>query len=162
MSSAAAPLLIVVVLAYAIYRQFKTRPAHRSAVLYISLALIVYGVAAGGVLDNDHLGASVFMLAVEVVTAVGLGILRAMTVRIWADDKGAAWSKGTGWTLLAWLGSIAVRVAEQLAGGAMGLTVAVGGIMVFVGLTLATQSLVVSARARALSGSRTGSYNVER
>ena len=40
--------------------------------------------------------------------------------------------------------------------------VAVGGIMVFVGLTLATQSLVVSARARALSGSRTGSYNVER
>ncbi|MEV5324894.1 hypothetical protein AB0K67_12125 [Nonomuraea sp. NPDC052634] len=162
MNSAVTPLLIVLVLAYAIYRQFKTRPADRSAVLYISLALIVFGLVSGGVLDSDYLGPSVFMLAIEVVTAVGLGVLRAMTVRIWADAKGVAWSKGTGWTLLAWLASIAVRVAEQFAGSAMGLTVAAGGIMVFVGLTLATQSLVVSSRGRALFGSGTGSYTVER
>ncbi|MEV4802222.1 hypothetical protein AB0K18_19590 [Nonomuraea sp. NPDC049421] len=162
MNSVETGLLILLVLAFVIYRQFKTRPADRSSVLYISAVMIVIGLVSGGLFDPHHFALSLAFLAAEAVTGVGLGILRAMTVHIWTDAQGVAWSKGTVWTLLAWLASIAVRVIEQVAGTSMGLTVTTGGILIFVGLTLATQALVVSRRVRALPGSAARSYNVER
>lgn len=162
MNSVETGLLILLVLAFVIYRQFKTRPADRSSIFYISAVVIVIGLVSGGLFDPDHFALSLAFLAAEAVAGVGLGILRAMTVHIWADAQGVAWSKGTVWTLLAWLASIAVRVIEQVAGTSMGLTVTTGGILIFVGLTLATQALVVSRRVRALPGSAARSYNVER
>lgn len=78
------------------------------------------------------------------VDAVGLGAVRALTVRVWLDGTGLAWRQGTWWTVLLW---IAGAAAHSVADGATGVGSA--SALLYLGLTLATQRLVLSARSPA-------------
>ncbi|MEV4173454.1 hypothetical protein [Nonomuraea sp. NPDC049709] len=156
-------LLVLLAVVFVIYRQTRTRPAAGTGSLYTAGAMIVLGLVSGGLLDSGgsgelidtgHLALSVTLFAVEAVAAVALGVWRSRTVRMWVDDSGVAWSKATGWTLLAWLASMATRVALYFAGVAAGLTVSTGSVLVFLGLTIGTQAYLVARRGRALTGNR--------
>lgn len=151
METTEASFLVLLAIAYVIYRQFRTRPANRSVVLIIGGALFMIGVATGGALDPLNPGLSIAMFAVEAMVAMALGAWRAATVRLWLDASGMAWVKGTGWTLVAWLVSIAIRLAMYFAGQALGLAPSTGGILVFVGITLATQAHLIARRGRTLT-----------
>ncbi|MEV4109148.1 hypothetical protein [Nonomuraea sp. NPDC049695] len=144
--------LIVLATIFVVYRQMKTRPTAKRGLLYTAAAMSVVGVVTGGLIDARHLALSIGLLLVAAVVAVALGVWRATTVRVWLDESGAAWSKATGWTLLAWLVSIAVRVGLYFAGQALGLTSSPTGILLFVGLTIGAQAYLVAQRGRALSG----------
>ncbi|WP_214322039.1 hypothetical protein [Nonomuraea sediminis] len=149
------PLLTVIVPLAAliiVYRQMMTRPTERPGILYLAIALAVLGLASGGIVDSGHLGVSIALVAVEVVCAVVFGVVRAATVRVWHDAAGVTWSKATGWTLLAWVVSIASRVGLYFAGAALGLAVSTGGLLLFIGLTIGVQSLLVTRRGRMLAG----------
>ncbi|MFC4112932.1 hypothetical protein [Nonomuraea zeae] len=144
--------LAVVALAVVIYRQLQTRPTAGSGVLYTSAAMIVGGVVAGGLIDTRHLALSAALLLAEAVAAVGLGMWRASTVRVWVDSSGVALSKATLWTLLVWLASVAVRIGLYAAGQSLGLSLSTGGVLVYVGLTLGAQAYLIARRGRALTG----------
>ncbi|MFF4617254.1 hypothetical protein [Nonomuraea jabiensis] len=144
------PLALLAVV-FVVYRQMKTRPTAKRGILYTATAMIVVGIASGGAIDPRHLALSLSLFLVEAVIAVALGVWRATTVRVWLDDSGVSWSKATAWTMLVWLASIAIRVGLYLAGGALGLELSTGGILLFIGLTIGAQSYVVARRGRALS-----------
>jgi hypothetical protein len=144
--------LVLLVAVFVVYRQMRTRPTASRGVLYTSAIMVVVGVAGGGLIDGRHLTISLALLVVEVVAALALGAVRAATVRVWRDASGVAWSKATGWTALAWLASVAVRVGMYFASVALGLTVSTTSILLFMGLTIGAQALLVDRRGRALSG----------
>ncbi|MFC5825426.1 hypothetical protein [Nonomuraea insulae] len=147
-------LLVLLAVVFVVYRQMRTRQTEGMGNLITAAAMVVLGLASGGLFDTGHLALSVTLFAVEVVAAVALGVWRARTVRVWLDGSGVAWSKATGWTLLAWLASMATRVALYFAGAALGLTAATSSVLLFLGLTIGIQSYLVAGRGRALTGSR--------
>lgn len=123
--------VIVLVVAFVLYRQMMTRVATRTGLLWLALFMMVAGVASGALADPRHLPLSLLLLAVEAACAVAFGVLRASTVRVWRDETGVPWSRGTGWTLLGWLASAAARVALFGAGHALGLASAPTAILFF-------------------------------
>ncbi|WP_406313844.1 hypothetical protein OHA77_36865 [Streptosporangium sp. NBC_01639] len=143
----------VVLTAYVLYRQMKTRVATGYGLRLLALFMIAIGLLSGGLVDPRHLALSLALLAVEVACAVAFGFLRASTVRIWRDEAGVLWSKGTGRTLLGWLASLLTRVALLGAGYALGLVSVPTALLVFMGLTVGVQSFSVARRARALPSS---------
>jgi hypothetical protein len=144
-------LLILIAVVFVVYRQMQTRPTAKRGILYTAAAMIIVGIASGGAIDPRHLALSLGLVLVEAVIAVALGVWRATTVRVWLDDSGVSWSRATAWTMLVWLASVAIRVGMYFAGGALGLDLSTGGILLFIGLTIGAQSYVVARRGRALS-----------
>ncbi len=138
--------------AFVAYRQMMTRPTARRGVLILGFGLMVIGFANGGVVDTRHPVLSVAVVAVELACAVAFGALRASTMRVWRDEAGVTWSRGTGWTLLAWFVSIVSRLLLFAAGSALGLVSRPTAVLVFAGLTIAVQSVLVARRGLAMSG----------
>ncbi|WP_433439817.1 hypothetical protein [Nonomuraea sp. CA-141351] len=145
-------LLVLFAVVFVVYRQMQTRPTANRGILYTAGVMIVVGAVTGGLIDSRYLVLSLGLLLVEAVVAVALGVWRAATVRVWLDGSGVAWSRATGWTLLAWLASIATRVGLYFAGQALGLTSSPSGILLFVGLTIGAQAYLVARRGSALTG----------
>lgn len=81
------------------------------------------------------------MLAVD---AVGLGALRALTVRIGSGDDGQAWRQGTWWTIVLWVVGVAAHVIAEGASD-----VGSASALLYLGVTLAAQRLVLNARRSA-------------
>ncbi|NEA20944.1 DUF1453 domain-containing protein [Actinomadura bangladeshensis] len=144
-------LLGLAVLALVLYRQLRTRSVDERRMYGLPLVLGVAAVAQGGLIDRGHPALGACLLAAEAVAAVGLGVLRAVTVRLWREDDGTLWWRGTGWTLAAWLASVAVRAGFAGAGFAAGIKPAAGGVLLFLAVTLLAQSLVVVRRAHELA-----------
>ncbi|MBP2704785.1 hypothetical protein JOL79_13275 [Microbispora sp. RL4-1S] len=143
-------VLIVAAVAFVIYRQTATRPTERRGALYVCAAMVLYSIAGGGLVDPRHTALSVGLLAAELILAVALGAVRALTVRVWRDETGVAWARGTAWTFAAWAGSIAARVVLYALGQAAGVNQPTNALFFFVGITLGTQALLVARRGRAL------------
>ncbi len=78
------------------------------------------------------------MLALD---AVGLGAVRALTVRVWTDDQGRAWRQGTWWTMSLWVVGVAAHVFAEGASD-----VGSASTLLYLGITLAAQRLVLGAR----------------
>ncbi|SDG95538.1 hypothetical protein [Nonomuraea jiangxiensis] len=144
-------LLVLLAIAFVIYRQLQARPTGRPVILITSGVMIVAGLVLGGLFDSRHVAVSVALLLVEAAASVALGMWRASTVRVWLDGSGVAWSKATGWTLVGWLASIATRLVLLYAGNLLGLSPSTGGILLFVGITIGVQSYLVARRGRALA-----------
>ncbi|WP_067129827.1 hypothetical protein [Microtetraspora malaysiensis] len=150
MESTQIAALSVAVVLFVVYRQMMTRRTERRGLFVFAGVMMLVGLAGGGVVDIRHPALGVLMLIVELAVAVGFGFLRAATVRVWRDEAGVTWSRGTCWTAAAWLASLASRVALLGAGYALGLSPAPTSVLLFVGLTIAVQSVVVTLRARTL------------
>ncbi|NJP89894.1 hypothetical protein HCN51_10625 [Nonomuraea sp. FMUSA5-5] len=144
-------LISLLVVAFVIYRQLRTRPAAGTATLYVAGAMVIVGLVTGGLFDTAHLALSLALFLVEAGAAVALGVWRARTVRVWLDSSGVAWSKATRWTILAWLASAATRAGLYFAGTAIGLTASTSSVLLFLGLTVGIQAYLVARRGRALS-----------
>lgn len=146
----------VAVLALVIYRQLRTRAVTPRRTYLIPLIFAVYGIGLvavqdhGRVLDPAHGTLSAVLLAGELVAAVLLGLLRAVTVSVWREPDGTVWRRGTGWTVAAWIGSVLVRVAFAAGGAYLGVHSGTGEIMVFVAVTLLAQNVFVERRGRNL------------
>ncbi|QKG21187.1 DUF1453 domain-containing protein [Actinomadura verrucosospora] len=157
MNTADNVLIGLAVLALVVYRQLRARPVGERGPYTVPAVLAVIGVAQGGLLDDAHPALSVALLAGEAAAAIAFGALRAATVRLWRENDGALWRRGTGWTLAAWLVSILSRVGFLAAGHALGLTVSPSLFLVFLALTLIVQNLLVARRGRRVSGTAAAS-----
>ncbi|MFI6325782.1 hypothetical protein ACIBG8_50280 [Nonomuraea sp. NPDC050556] len=133
------PVYLAIV-AFVVYRQMRTRKTDERGLLVLALALIVLG--------SPSALSSLAFSGVEVVAAVGFGFLRAATVRVWRDPSGVAWSQGTLWTLAAWLSSAAARYALYGVAAQLGVATDPTAFLLFAGVTIGVQSLVVTYRGR--------------
>lgn len=150
-------LLLVAALAFSIYRQMRPRPV-RGLTMAMPLILMGYGVYTAflgphptGLVDGEHLAASLLLLVVGLLFEAGLGVLRGMTVHTWRAADGTVWRRGTVATLGLWAALILVRVGIVVAGGFLLHTEEpAAAILVGVGITLLAQNLVTTMRASRL------------
>ncbi|GAA4582148.1 hypothetical protein GCM10023194_15950 [Planotetraspora phitsanulokensis] len=150
MNELLAAVLALAVLALAVYRQMRVRPVNEGRALTLPLVLIVVGVLQGHLIDSAHASLSIALLAAELLVGAALGIVRAYTMRVWRDAQGTLWRKGTTWTIVAWLVAIAARFGFVAVGSAAGVALETGSILIFLGLSLVVQAVVVAHRARSM------------
>lgn len=141
-------VLVAAVLALVIVRQVIARPATMRRLFLMPGVITAWGLASiGQVFAHGVTGMDVLFLVLDVVTAVVLGLLRAVTMRVWESD-GVAYSQGRWMTLVAWLVSIAARLGLVVLAHVMGAAVAANESLLpaLLGVTLLTQNLWVAAR----------------
>src|SRR5690349_21268563 len=110
---------------FVIVRQILARPLNTLMLLGLPLLLVVFG-AQNLAQQSGIAGSDAALLALNGALAIGLGALRALSMRVWVRDDGTAMVKGTIVTLALWLLSVAARVAMSVATGAVGVVGTVG------------------------------------
>ncbi|MBO3751275.1 hypothetical protein J5X84_34820 [Streptosporangiaceae bacterium NEAU-GS5] len=142
-------IVALAALAFSIYRQMRPTPVVADKALLLPAVLIVLGVVQGGLTE----GGSVALLTLELAAAVVSGVVRGATMRLWRDASGALWRQGTIWTAVAWILSIAIRIGLVLLSHPAGAhAVSTASILIFLGLSLATQTAWVAYRSASISG----------
>jgi hypothetical protein len=142
--------LDVVVAALILYRQRRIRPVRRVLHLRLPVVLGVIGlIQVLNSVDGRHVSAGGFwlVLAATVVGAGVLGVLRALTVRIWESNQWIV-RQGTWVTMALWVVSLAVHLTSGV--GAAHLDAAnfeANSFLLYLGLTLGVQAYVVHRRA---------------
>lgn len=154
MSSAPALVIDLLVLGLLLYRQLQVRPLGNGR---LALILIVLGLVELLTSARHYTlgGRPLAVLAGSLVLSVLLGALRATTVRLW-DRGGQVVRQGTWITAALWL----VSVGSHLTLGALlaGRTARVLDVatLLYLGVTLGAQRLVLQARAGAVRSSGRG------
>jgi hypothetical protein len=144
LSSAALGLVVgLIVLALLLYRQLRVRAVQSTLVLPGVLALL-------GLFDlsnyvNHHplsTTAIATLLFSLLVFAIGLGVARAWTVRLWMAG-GQAMRQGTWLTVVLWLAAVGLHLAVDSTS-----KVGAASLIFYLGLSLGAQQLAVRWRAR--------------
>ncbi|MHB1575885.1 MAG: hypothetical protein ACYCX9_05140 [Candidatus Dormibacteria bacterium] len=145
LSAVGSLVLGLAVLVLLLYRQLRERPVRASPILPI--VLLVFGFVELTSFARAHpltaeesglLGLSLL------VFAVGLGAVRAWTVRLFVDG-GRLMRKGSWVTVLLWLVAVGLHLGVDAVNG-----VGEASLLLYLGLTLGTQQLVVQWRAQKL------------
>lgn len=146
MATVTALLVDLVLFGLVIYRQVSVRPVRASRLWLILAAVGVVELASYGQ-HNKLAPLAVAALAGSLVVGAVLGGVRAVTVRIWYRD-GVPVRQGTWVTVLLWLVSVGIHLgAGALLSGPTRTLLEVGTLL-YLGVTLGTQQLVIGAQAR--------------
>ncbi|MFI9274337.1 hypothetical protein ACIGXM_27050 [Kitasatospora sp. NPDC052896] len=152
--SADSYLVTAAVVALIIVRQLKVRPLREDTPVVLLGILTVLGVAGlvFGVTSVTKLhpvaGGAVALLLLSLLVAVGFGVVRAMTVRVWREPDGTALRQGTPLTTALWVAAIVVHFALDAwidhvdRGGALGPAT----VYLYIALTLGAQGVVLRRR----------------
>jgi hypothetical protein len=139
-----------VILILVLLRQARVRPVRRVFQPRLPLVIGVIGLfEMFSYADNHHVSSSAWLwvLGTLVVGALGLGVLRGVSMRVWSGN-GWVLRQGSGITMALWLLSLLVHFAGdtgQSHAGATGLEGA--SFLLYLGVTLCVQGYVVHRRA---------------
>jgi hypothetical protein len=145
-SYALGTLILILVL----LRQVRVRPVPRVFQPRLPVVIGVIGLfEMFSYADNHHVSSSAWLwvLGTLVVGAIGLGVLRGISMRVWAGN-GWVLRQGNGITMALWLASLLVHFvgdSGQSHAGAAGLEGA--SFLLYLGVTLCVQYYVVHRRA---------------
>lgn len=115
-------LVIVVVAALVIARQFRTSPLDADRRWWLLPGILaVMALRGPHLLDPRHATASALILGAELLVALVTGAGWAWTTRIWVEPDGAVWSKSTGASVAVWLVGIGLRVGLFALGALLGI-----------------------------------------
>jgi len=146
-------LVGIPVLIFVLLGQSRAVPVPRVYRPRLPVVLGVIGLFSLASYAGDHhvtSAAWAWLLGTLVVGAVVLGALRGLTMRVWPSN-GWVMRLGTGLTMALWLATLLALFVGNAGGSNSGATGLVGaGFLVYLALTLAMQSYVVSRRARPL------------
>jgi len=134
-------VISVAVLVLILYRQLQVRRA--SPTLILPVILIIIGLAELATLKGSNkltAGEIGVLVALLVLDAVGLGAVRAWTVRLWHDGD-AVLRKGTWLTVVLWLVGIGVHEVVDLVAH-----IPSASLLLYLGVTLLAQQLVLQTR----------------
>jgi hypothetical protein len=138
-------LLIVAALIYVMWRRLAGVPLQAQRLLILPAVLVVWG---GYQVSRHHVTAlDVALLALEVVAALALGLVRGATIKVY-QNAGHLWYRYTALTLAVWFGSALVRVGIGVGGHLLGATMsATASVLLMVGVTFVGEAAVVGTRA---------------
>ncbi|SIR98221.1 hypothetical protein [Williamsia sterculiae] len=147
-------ILGVVIVGLIVARQMKPRAVASS--LRGPIIITVIGlVSAAQFVDHHHVSpAGQAILVVSTLIGFAIAAVRGYTIRIWRDDRGTLMSRGTWLTLVLWVVGIGVHVGIDLLGD-QGLGQST--LVLYLGVVLFAQMLVVQMRGRALVEKHNGS-----
>jgi FtsH-binding integral membrane protein len=135
-------VISLAVLVFILYRQRQVRRA--SPTLVLPVVLIIIGLLGlttlsrgSDKLTSAELGILIALLALD---AVGLGVVRAMTVRLWRDGDSVL-RQGTWLTVGLWLVGIVIHEVVDLVAHIPSTS-----LLLYLGVTLLAQQLVLQAR----------------
>ncbi|MCY0869424.1 MAG: hypothetical protein OWT27_02410 [Firmicutes bacterium] len=135
------------VLALLIYRQVRRRRVRTgNRTFTLPLVLCVVGALDVSNVNTHHALTStqwVHLAISLIVFGIGFGAWRAFTVRLWRED-GALWRQGTWLTVALWLIAVAGHTALDGLGAVGSAT-----LLLYLGVTLATQRIVMLTRSPA-------------
>lgn len=123
----------------------------RSRWWVVPVVLAFLALRKPGLVDSHHESASLALLAIEMLVGLVIGAGWAWTSRVWADEDGRVWAKGTSASAGVWGGGILVRAALFGVGSALGLHQDSSTLLLALAVTLLARGAVLSRRA-ALSG----------
>ena len=153
--SALSVFIGAVLLVLVLVRQVAVRPVPRVIRLGLPVVIGVIGLfeLVGYSNDHHHVAGSAWawVLGTLVVGAIGLGILRGLTVRLWTAGNWVV-RQGTAVTMTLWLISLAVHFAGDIFGSHAhdGSGLVASSFLLYLGLTLGVQTAVVHRRAQPL------------
>jgi hypothetical protein len=140
-------VIAAALLVFVIYQQLRTRPVNPRQLILPPAILAFLGLAN---LQSHPLGSSAAAAALgaSVATALIFGVVRGFTIEMWWSEP-TLLRKGTTLTLVLWIVGIALRVVIGIVArqGGVPISVTTGEIPLFLGLTLASQNLVIWIRA---------------
>jgi hypothetical protein len=151
LSSLSFVVLLAAVAVLVIVRQFQDRPIRALILLGAPVGLIALGSKA--LTSESRTGAVLALLVVDLALALGFGVWRGTSFRVWIAPDGQARRQGTRLTLVLWLISIAARGGMTAAGRLAGSSrnAAYQELPVALGLTLLAQAIVILWRASQLA-----------
>jgi predicted metal-dependent HD superfamily phosphohydrolase len=135
----------LLVLAYIIGKQVTKQPL--SAKTRLGLILAAVGlVETWNFIQHTHVAdRDLALVAASIVIGLGLAVLRARTVRVWAD-QGNVWQQGSWVTAALWVVGIGQHLlVDSLVASALGAD----SLLLYFGVVIFAQRQVVLARARA-------------
>lgn len=145
MPESANVVLTLAVLAWVLWSQLRVRPARTRQTL--SIVILMLGIASLYAWNLAHPlshGAILLIATSLVFLAIGLGVLRAYTVRLWLEN-GQLMRQGTWLTAALWIVGIAGHFLLEGASGASSASA-----LLYLGLTLLAQGMVLRTRAARL------------
>lgn len=133
--------------AFVIYRQLAPRQARSAGRLFL-LPLVITAYGAYSLLQSPPSAPTTYLLlGGELALAAVAGVIRALTVRFWFDQRGVLMQRGTWLTLIVWVLFIGLRVgAYALADSGQGTP----ELMLSLGASLLVQAGVAAVRSQAL------------
>lgn len=153
-SAASSPVPLIASLAaslaifgYILYRTRQVRVVRARLALPVVLTIAGLGGLTGATRAAPMTAAQTGILAALLVfDAVGLGVVRAMTARLWREGE-AVLSQGRWVTVALWLAGFAIHAGVDAAAHINSASQ-----LLYIGITLGAQRLVLTARARRLTG----------
>jgi hypothetical protein len=145
-------LIGIAVLAFVLYRQLQPRPIRDNVRLPIILGVI--GLVELIQFLSKHHGSKTFLvLGGSLVLAVVFGAFRAATTHVWIEG-GQAWRRGNWITAVLWIVSLVGHLGYDYLVDGKGPLAGLGSasLLLYLGVTLLIQGLILLARASRLPG----------
>ncbi|MGW4197210.1 DUF1453 domain-containing protein [Streptomyces sp. NPDC005004] len=151
MSGLVNALVIVVIAAMVIARQFRARAIDTDRRWWLLPAILAFMALRGpGILDDHHRIGSAVLLAAEVLVGLAIGAGWAWTSRLWTAEDGVVWTKSTKASGLVWVVGIALRVGLFGLGRGFGIHQDSSALMLGLAATLLVRTGVLTWRAQSL------------
>lgn len=141
-------LLALAAIAYVLFRRLAGEPLEGRRLVVLPLVLLVLGATQ---VDGMHVTPlDVTLLVVGGAVGVVLGVLRGLTVQVYAKN-GHLWYRYRAITIVVWLASLLLRLGQIVAGHALGADTKVmsAALLPVLALSLLAEALVVGKRALA-------------
>jgi hypothetical protein len=137
--------LIAAAFGYVMWRRSAGEPLQARRLVILPAALLVWG---GYQVSRHHVTTlDVGLLVVEAAVALGLGLLRGLTIRVY-EYAGHLWYRYRPLTLAVWVASALIRLGLGVGGHLLGASLATTVSLVFMlGVTFLGEAAVVGARA---------------
>lgn len=148
-------LLILAAVALVVIRQTQPQRMTGSKRWWLVPVVLGYvGLKGSGVVDTQHETASLVLLGGEIVVGLLMGAAWAWTSRVWTEQDGSVWTRGTKSTAVVWVVGIAARLGLMGAGLLIGIHQGSGALLVALAASLLVRAGILELRAQALRPAR--------
>ncbi|MFI1204555.1 DUF1453 domain-containing protein [Streptomyces sp. NPDC020883] len=144
--------VLVAVVAFVFARQFTAQRVSSEGRKWwlIPVVLAFLALRQPDLLDPVHRAASVVLLAATILIGLAGGAAWAWTTRLWTDEQGAIWTKGTWAAAGVWLCAMALRLGLMGVAAALGVHQNSQSTLLSVAAMLLARAGVTAWRARGL------------
>lgn len=146
-------VLIAAAVIWILWKQIRPAPVKTRLLVLAPLAMGYFGIRDTPASTWTSV-ADLALILIGAAFAIALGLARGGTIRVWREQDGRLWRRGTKLTLALWAALLAVRVIMAGVATSTGHRAAdaPGPILLSLALSFAAQNAVTGLRMTALAG----------